>query len=157
MLPDQEFITNMSGMITTGILSPYHRRIPEQLINCTVKKWFPQVMIEKHQMGATDVRYFAPPPHDPIAENVNEAIWNWMRVFGSAMAKDMTAAGLAGVTQQYLFDDYWPGSTETAIWKNVIGMLTECASANVASPLWIEKMKCGLTAKVWENIRKVSI
>ena len=118
------------------------------------KKWFPQVMIEKHQMGATDVRYFAPPPHDPIAENVNEAIWNWMRVFGSAMAKDMTAAGLAGVTQEYLFDDYWPGSTETAIWKNMIGMLTECASANVASPVWIEKNELQVDGKGLGDYKK---
>jgi len=125
-------------------LSQEDTRAIDQLYS---KKWFPQVMIEKHQMGATDVRYFVPPPHDPIAENVNEAIWNWMRVFGSAMAKDMTAAGLAGVTQQYLFDDYWPGSTETAIWKNMIGMLTECASANVASPLWIEKNEMRVDGK----------
>lgn len=118
------------------------------------KKWFPQVMIEKHQMGAMDVRYFAPPPHDPIAENVNEAIWNWMRVFGSAMAKDMTAAGLAGVTQEYLFDDYWPGSTETAIWKNMIGMLTECASANVASPVWIEKNELQVDGKGLGDYKK---
>ena len=118
------------------------------------KKWFPQVMIEKHQMGAMDVRYFAPPPHDPIAENVNEAVWNWMRVFGSAMAKDMTAAGLAGVTQEYLFDDYWPGSTETAIWKNMIGMLTECASANVASPVWIEKNELQVDGKGLGDYKK---
>ena len=125
-------------------LSQEDTRAIDQLFS---KKWFPQVMIEKHQMGATDVRYFAPPPHDPIAENVDEAIWNWMRVFGSAMAKDMTAAGLAGVTQEYLFDDYWPGSTETAIWKNMIGMLTECASANVASPVWIEKNEIQVDGK----------
>lgn len=132
-------------------LSQEDTRAIDQLYS---KKWFPQVMIEKHQMGATDVRYFVPPPHDPIAENVNEAIWNWVRVFGSAMAKDMTTAGLAGVTQEYLFDDYWPGSTETAIWKNMIGMLTECASANVASPVWIEKNELQVTGKGLGDYKK---
>jgi hypothetical protein len=101
--------------------------------------WYPQVMMEKHQMGTTGVRYFVPPAHDPIAENVDEGIWNWTWVFGSNLSRDMTANGCSGVAQHYLFDDYWPGSTETAIWKNLIGMLTECASANIATPVYVEK------------------
>lgn len=102
------------------------------------KEWFPQVMVEKHQMGATGVRYYVPPPHDPIAENIDAGIWNWMGVFGLNMMKDMTGAGLKGIARQYLFDDYWPGSTETCIWKNVIGMLTEGASVKMATPVYIE-------------------
>ena len=51
----------------------------------------------------------------------------------------MAADGLAGVSQHYLFDDYWPGSTETALWKNIIGLLTECASVQFAKPIYIEK------------------
>ena len=101
-------------------------------------QWYPQVMVEKHQMGSYSARYFVPPMHDPIAENVDADIWNWTKVFGSHMINDMTQAGLMGITQSYLFDDYWPGSTETCIWKNVIGMLTEAASAKLASPVYIE-------------------
>lgn len=100
--------------------------------------WFPQVMIEKHQMGSTGVRYFVPPPHDPIAENVDAGIWNWVNVFGSEMMKDMTGEGLQGIAQKTIFDDYWPGGTETCIWKGVIGMLTEGASCEVATPIYIE-------------------
>ena len=110
-------------------------------------EWFPQVMVEKHQMGSTGVRYFVPPPHDPIAENVPSEIWNWVNVFGSNMARDMTREGCAGVTQNYLYDDYWPGSTETCIWKNVIGMLTEGASAKVATPVYIEPNELEVTGK----------
>jgi len=73
------------------------------------KDWFPQVMVEKHQMGSSGVRYFVPPPHDPIAENIDAGIWNWIGVFGSGMMKDMTRDGLKGIAQNYLFDDYWPG------------------------------------------------
>lgn len=115
------------------------------IANIYNNEWFPQVMVEKHQMGSTGVRYFVPPMHDPIAQNVDEGIWNWSWVFGSAMAKDMTAAGCSGVAQHYLFDDYWPGSTATAEWKNIIGLLTEGASAKGATPIFIEKneMKVG--------------
>ncbi|MCF8224627.1 MAG: hypothetical protein K9J30_01975 [Bacteroidales bacterium] len=100
--------------------------------------WFPQVMVEKHQMGSTGVRFFVPPNHDPIAENVPGELYSWAGLFGHNMANDLTGQGLAGVAQHYLFDDYWPGSTETCIWKNVIGFLTEAASARTASPIYIE-------------------
>ena len=100
--------------------------------------WFPQVMVEKHQMGSTGPRYFVPPVHDPIAENIDAGIWNWTGIFGSNLMTDLTAKGLAGISQHFLFDDYWPGSTETCIWKNVIGFLTEAASVNYASPIYVE-------------------
>ncbi len=102
-------------------------------------EWFPQVMVEKHQMGSTTSRYYVPPNHDPIAENIDAGIWNWAGIFGANMMKDMTKDGLAGVSQHYLFDDYWPGSTETCIWKNVIGFLTEAASVKYATPIYIEQ------------------
>ena len=110
-------------------------------------EWFPQVMVEKHQMGATGVRYFVPPPHDPIAENIDAGLINWMGVFGAAMIKRMTADSLKGVTQRYLFDDYWPGHTETCLWKNTIGMLTEAASAHLATPIYVEKQEIGVIGK----------
>ena len=101
-------------------------------------EWYPQVMVEKHQMGSHGPRYFVPPMHDPIAENVDAAIWNWTWVFGSNMVKDMTEKGLTGVSQHNLFDDYWPGSTETALWKNVISLLTEAAGVKDATPIYVE-------------------
>lgn len=100
--------------------------------------WFPQVMVEKHQMGSSGTRYFVPPNHDPIAENVPAGIFSWSGLFGQNMANDMTLENLAGISQHYIFDDYWPGSTETCIWKNVIGFLTEAASVRTATPVYIE-------------------
>ena len=110
-------------------------------------EWYPQVMVEKHQMGSTGVRYFVPPPHDPIAQNVDAAVWNWVAVFGSNMITDMTNEGMLGVSQHYLFDDYWPGSTNTCIWKNVIAFLTECASVKTASPIYVEHNELGTYGK----------
>jgi hypothetical protein len=122
------------------------------------QEWFPQVMIEKHQMGSTGVRYFVPPMSDPIAPNVDEAVWNWSWIFGSAMAKDMSVAGCAGVAQHYLFDDYWPGSTATAEWKNMVGMLTEAASVRGASPLYIEKNELKVIGKgLAENKKSINM
>jgi hypothetical protein len=118
------------------------------------KDWYPQVMIEKHQMGSTGTRYFVPPPHDPIAENVDAGIWNWVSIFGTNMITDMTREGLAGISQRFLFDDYWPGSTETCIWKNVIGMLSEGASAKVATPVFIEPNELNVGGKGLSEYKK---
>ncbi len=118
------------------------------------KDWFPQVMIEKHQMGSSGVRYFVPPPHDPIAENVDAGIWNWVSIFGTGMMNDMTRQGLTGIAQRYLFDDYWPGGTETCIWKNVIGMLTEGASADVATPIYVEPNELAVWGKGLSDYEK---
>jgi len=116
--------------------------------------WFPQVMVEKHQMGSTGTRYFVPPNHDPIAENVPAGVFHWGGVFGQHMATDMTDEGLAGVSQHYIFDDYWPGSTETCIWKNVIGFLTEAASAQTASPIYIEPTELAVGGKGLSEYKK---
>jgi hypothetical protein len=100
--------------------------------------WFPQVLVEKHGMGSSGPRFYCPPSNDPIAENVEVGLWNWAAVFGTDMARDMAHDGLTGVAQHWAFDDYWPGSTETALWKNVVCLLTENATANGASPVFVE-------------------
>ena len=117
------------------ILSQEDSRAIARVYNQT---WLPQVMVEKHQMGRSSARYFVPPMHDPIAVNVDAGLWTWAGVFGQNLINDMTNEGLAGVSQNYIFDNYWPGSTETCLWNNVIAFLTECASAKDATPIYIE-------------------
>ncbi|MBU1011874.1 MAG: hypothetical protein KKG99_02620 [Bacteroidetes bacterium] len=116
--------------------------------------WYPQVLVEKHQMGSTGIRYFVAPPHDPIAENIDAGIWNWVGLFGSNLIKDMTKDGLKGVGQHTIFDMYWPGSTETALWKNVIGLLTEGASAKTATPIFIEPNELSVGGKGLSEYKK---
>ena len=116
--------------------------------------WYPQVLVEKHQMGRSGPRYFVPPNHDPIASNIDQALWRWSAVFGSALAKDMGNDGLVGVAQHWAFDNYWPGSTETSLWKNIISILTEAASARVASPTYIEPNELQVRGKGLSEYKK---
>lgn len=133
------------------ILSQKDTKVIADIYNNT---WYPQVFVEKHQMGSTGTRYFVPPNHDPIAMNVDEGIWNWTGIFGANLIKDMTREELTGVSQHYLFDDYWPGSTETCIWKNVIGFLTESASAKYATPVYIEPTELSVRGKGLSEYKK---
>ncbi|MCF6241919.1 MAG: hypothetical protein L3J74_11310, partial [Bacteroidales bacterium] len=120
------------------------------------EEWFPQVMVEKHQMGSRGVRYFVPPKHDPIAMNVDAELWTWDGIFGMGMQKDMTEQGLKGVAHSYAFDDYWPGSTETSHWKNMISMLTEVASAKIATPIYQEDNELSVSGKGLSEYEKAA-
>ncbi len=110
-------------------------------------EWFPHVSVERHQMGSRGPRYYVSPPSDPLSENILPGIWNWKRIFGSRALTAMTGAGLQGVSVNYLFDMYWPGCTSTSLWKGVIAMLSEAASVNIASPIYIEPNELTVTGK----------
>ena len=117
-------------------------------------EWYPQVLVEKHQMGSTGPRYYVPPNHDPIAENIDEGLLNWSAVFGTNLARDMAADGLQGVASHWLFDDYWPGSTETSLWKNVISFLTEAASCRLGTPVYVEPTELSVRGKGLSEYKK---
>ena len=117
-------------------------------------EWYPQVLVEKHQMGSTGPRYFIPPNHDPIAVVIDEGLWNWSTVFGANLARDMADDGLQGVASHWLFDDYWPGSTETSLWKNVISFLTEAASCKTATPVFVEPTELSVRGKGLAEYKK---
>lgn len=117
-------------------------------------EWYPQVLVEKHQMGRSGPRYFVPVNHDPIAVNVDEGLWNWMAVFGAALQRDMTADKEPGVISHWEFDNYWPGSTETSLWKNVISFLTEAASCKVATPVYVEPTELEAEGKGLSEYKK---
>ena len=102
-------------------------------------QWFPQVWLDEHQMGATGPRMFVPPYANPVAREVHPLVWRTVDLLGSTMSLRLEAAGKAGVAYGTLFDAYWPGGTKnTGWWKNVVGLLTEVASARLATPAEID-------------------
>ena len=117
-------------------------------------EWYPQILIDKHQMGRTGPRYFVPRYHDPIAENIDGGLWTWSDVFGSGMAREIGASGLTGVASNWTFDEYWPGATTTSHWKGVISLLTEAASAKVATPVFIEANELRVRGKGLSEYKK---
>jgi hypothetical protein len=116
--------------------------------------WYPQVLIDKHQMGRTGPRYFVPRYHDPIAEIIDGGLWTWTDVFGSGMAREIDASGLTGVASNWVFDEYWPGATTTSHWKGVISLLTEAASARLATPVFVEKNERRVRGKGLSEYKK---
>ena len=117
-------------------------------------EWYPQIVLDKHQMGRTGPRYFVPRYHDPISENIDAELWIWSDVFGSAMARALGDDGLTGVASHWVFDDYWPGATTTSHWKGVISLLTEAASCRIATPVFIERNERAVHGKGLSEYKK---
>ena len=66
-------------------------------------------------------------------------MWRDVNLIGANMAFRLEQQKKSGVIYGYVFDAYWPGGTKnTAWWKNISGLLTEVASARLATPVRIE-------------------
>jgi len=99
-------------------------------------QWFPQFWLDEHQMGYYGPRIYIPPNADPVAKLVNPLVHRGNNLMGAAMGWRLEEAGKSGVIFGYSFDAYWPGGTRnTGWWKNMFGVLTEVASANIATPI----------------------
>jgi hypothetical protein len=102
-------------------------------------EWFPQFWLDEHQMGENGPRIYIPPNADPVAKLVNPLVHRGNNLMGAAMGWRLEEAGKSGVIFGYSFDAYWPGGTRnTGWWKNMFGVLTEVASARIATPIEIE-------------------
>ncbi|MBI3538826.1 MAG: hypothetical protein HY076_00940, partial [Candidatus Eisenbacteria bacterium] len=119
----------------------YMLTLPEtRLVNRVLHHdWFPQVFLDEHQMGNNGPRIFVPPYADPGTPLVHPLKWRLNDLIGTAMALRLEQQRKSGVIYAYSFDAYWPGGTKnTACLKNVIGLLTEVASARIASPVYVD-------------------
>jgi hypothetical protein len=99
-------------------------------------QWFPEFWLDEHQMGYYGPRIYIPPNADPVAKLVNPLVHRGNNLMGADMGWRLEEAGKSGVIFGYSFDAYWPGGTRnTGWWKNMFGVLTEVASARVATPM----------------------
>ncbi len=101
------------------------------------REWFPTVVWDIHQTRKNSYRLFLPPFHDPKNPNTHPLIERMLHVVGGQMAQALTARGMTGVVQEVSFDNYWAGGFRTTPQRhNILGLLSEAASANMASPIF---------------------
>ncbi len=98
--------------------------------------WFPAVWLDEHQMGSGGARIFVMPATDPINPNVHPLIYRWNGLFGQAQGAALEAAGKDGIIYNSTYTNFWQGAMAwSGWWHNQVGLLTELASARVASPV----------------------
>jgi hypothetical protein len=102
-------------------------------------EWFPQVHMDEHQMGSDDARMFVPPFMNPPVPNVQPLVWRGVNLCGANMAYDLQKNGYRGVVNGRSFTGWWIGACDDTGWlHNTIGLLSEAASVNLATPIFIE-------------------
>ncbi len=101
--------------------------------------WLPQIHIDEHQMGSTGARLFIPPFMNPPIPNVQPLLWRGVNLCGANMAYDLQKNGYKGVVNGRSYTAWWIGACDDTSWlHNVVGLLSEMASVQVASPIHIE-------------------
>ncbi|MPY89285.1 MAG: peptidase M14 [Luteitalea sp.] len=90
--------------------------------------WFPQVVVDLHEMGGDSTYYFAPPA-DPLNPHISKDQRQWFETFGKANAARFDERGFSYfIREQY--DSFYPGYGESwPIFHGAIGMTYEQASA----------------------------
>ena len=100
--------------------------------------WHPQIVYDVHQQGQYASRIFVPPWLDPIEPNVDAILAQEMNMIGTAMAADLTAAGKKGVAIHAAYD-FWSPARHYQAFHGGLRILTESASARLATPVTIRR------------------
>ncbi len=101
------------------------------------QEWHPQVYWDVHQQGSSAERLFVPPYRDPLNSNLDPGVITAIDALGSRALWDLTRAGYSGVSTGVSYDMWWNGGNRNVpVRHNLIGLLTEAASVNIASPVW---------------------
>ena len=98
--------------------------------------WHPQVVLDLHQQGRYGSRFFIPPYLDPVEPNVDPLLVAGDNALGLATAWRLTAEGLTGVAVNTLYDA-WSPSRAFEHYHAAVRILTETASADLASPVTV--------------------
>ncbi len=104
------------------------------------QEWFPQIVYDVHQMGTNGARFVIPPFFDPPNPRIPPLIIREVGLVGYKMAADLQSRNIAGVATNTTFDTWWHGGFRSApYYHNSIGILSEAASAQLATPLQIKR------------------
>lgn len=99
-------------------------------------EWFPSIWLDEHQQGMNGPRIFTMPATDPINPNVDPLIYRLNGVYGQSQAAALEGEGKTGIIFNSTYTNFWEGAMAWAgWWHNQVGLLTEVASARIATPV----------------------
>ncbi len=118
---------NRDGFMQTQVETQHLSRL-------LYRDWLPEVYLDLHQMGPTRARVFVPPYRNPANPNIDPLVWSQANLLGQTMATRLQAEGKTGVLWGETYSGYWQGANSTTPWwHNIVGMLSEVASARPTS------------------------
>lgn len=103
-----------------------------------LREWRPQAYQDHHHMGSYGARLFVAPYSDPIRPDADPLVWRELSWYGSHMAYKLEEEGKSGIMNGAQFPGWGHfGYHWITNHHNIAGMLTESASAKLATPLYI--------------------
>jgi len=107
-------------------------------------EWFPEIVLDQHQMGSSGPRLFLPPYTDPVNPNIHPALMAQVNMIGKHLAADLHAQGFKGIVTGVRFTAYFEGTmSKTPLWHNMVGILSEMASVRIATPIHLPRGSLG--------------
>ncbi|MDP2958928.1 MAG: M14 family zinc carboxypeptidase [Longimicrobiales bacterium] len=108
------------------------------------RDWTPQGFIDHHQMGGYTARIYLPPYAEPIRPEADPIVWREMSWYGAHMAYKMEEKNLPGAVNAAIYSGWGHfGFHWITPFHNIAGMLTESASARLATPLFVQPDQLG--------------
>ncbi|MGQ9672346.1 MAG: M14 family metallopeptidase [Candidatus Aminicenantales bacterium] len=102
------------------------------------RDWIPQAYLDHHHMGRYGARFYIPPYCEPIRPHADPLIWRELSWYGAHIAYKLEEAGKMGILNAAQFPGWghfgWHWITP---FHNIAGMLTESASAQLATPVFV--------------------
>ena len=110
-----------------------------------INPWHPQILYDLHQQGEDAARIYLPPFVDPFDPNIDPLIISSINALGSNTALEISQSGKTGVLSYGVYD-FWSPLRDYIAYHNGLRILTESASANIASPVNIpfERLSRGI-------------
>ncbi|MEQ8364347.1 MAG: M14 family metallopeptidase [Cyclobacteriaceae bacterium] len=102
------------------------------------KEWMPQAYVDHHQMGAYAARMYVPPYAEPIRPDGDPLVWREMSWYGAHIAYKEEENNKSGIVNAAIYSGWGHfGFHWITPFHNIAGMLTESASARLATPLYV--------------------
>ncbi|MGH9721090.1 MAG: M14 family zinc carboxypeptidase, partial [Bryobacteraceae bacterium] len=102
------------------------------------REWIPQGYVDHHHMGSYNARIYLPPYAEPVRPHADPLVWRELSWYGAHMAYKEEEAGLSGIITGAIYSGWGHfGFHWITPFHNIAGMLTESASARLATPLYI--------------------
>jgi hypothetical protein len=110
----------------------------QHLARLLYREWMPQAYVDHHQMGSGNARLYIPPYAEPIRPEGDPLVWREMAWWGGHMGTKLEAAGKVGVIGNAIYSGWGHmGFHWITPFHNIAGMLTESASARLATPMFM--------------------
>jgi hypothetical protein len=102
------------------------------------REWIPQAYVDHHHMGSYGARLYVPPYADPVRPAADPLVWREIDWYGGHISYKEEEAGMSGIVNAAIYSGWGHfGFHWITPFHNIAGMLTESASARLATPLFI--------------------